>query len=131
MSFLAYLTISILLLLLFRHAGKEVAERRTEVLAAYQRGFADGVKKAYGDVLAIAVRLKAAVAQPQPGSSALTNTPGPLEDGQNLDRQVAHDALLCAERAKAALTAVLRGQGCSDAQIEKVMETIENREAGG
>jgi hypothetical protein len=49
-----------------------------------------------------------------------------LAEGRELDRLVATDALHREERAKAALIAVLRSQGCNEDQIESLLEIIDN-----
>src|SRR5689334_6149722 len=52
-----------------------------------------------------------------------------LAEGSELDRLVATDALHREERAKAALIAVLRSQGCNEDQMESMLRIVDN-EAG-
>jgi len=47
-------------------------------------------------------------------------------EGRELDRLVATDALHREERAKAALIAVLRTQGCDEGQIESLLKIVDN-----
>jgi hypothetical protein len=49
-----------------------------------------------------------------------------LVEGRELDRLVATDALHREERAKAALIAVLRSQGCNEDQIESLLKIVDN-----
>lgn len=56
-----------------------------------------------------------------------------LETSQSdarLNRQVALDAMAREARSVAALTAVLRTQGCNEKQIEEVLKSVEHREEG-
>ena len=47
-------------------------------------------------------------------------------EGRELDRFVATDALHREERAKAALIALLRSQGCDEEQIESLLKIVDN-----
>jgi hypothetical protein len=47
-----------------------------------------------------------------------------------LDRMILQDALNREARAKASLRAVLEEQGCTEAQIDEVMERVDNQQHG-
>ena len=50
----------------------------------------------------------------------------PEKVGTELDRMVAEDVMRREARAKAALESVLRQSGCSDEQIQDVMDRVDN-----
>ena len=49
-----------------------------------------------------------------------------LAEGRELDRLVASDSLHREQRAKAALIALLRSQGCNENQIESLLKIVDN-----
>ena len=49
-----------------------------------------------------------------------------LAEGRELDRLVATDSLHREQRAKAALIALLRSQGCNENQIESLLKIVDN-----
>jgi hypothetical protein len=59
----------------------------------------------------------------------LVKPPDRTQTGQ-LDFEVAQDAMQREKRAKAALRAILKNNGCSEAQIDDVLSSVDNREDG-
>jgi len=51
-----------------------------------------------------------------------------LKEEIALNRQVTEDAINQSDRAKAALIAVLRTQGCTESQIDEVLQKVEEPE---
>jgi len=70
------------------------------------------------------------VPPPDPRVGVLENALKTMRDSNELDKRVAEDAIAREARAKAALIAVLRGDGCTDEQIAVVLRQVENRKDG-
>jgi hypothetical protein len=50
-----------------------------------------------------------------------------LENNRQLDQAVAEDAIKREQRAKVALTAVLKHNGCNEAEITRVIDSVEDK----
>lgn len=67
---------------------------------------------------------------PDPRIEALEYALKNARDANELDKKIAEDALAREMRSKAALSALMRLNGCTDEQIEEVFQTLDNRSKG-